>query len=64
MHDSEKDRGLRTMTWQDLKNIARYTYEQSRDAAYEKLQDRKKKKKQKKEDRKNDRRRKERRLSD
>ena len=28
------------MTWQDLKNVARYTYEQSRDAAYEKLQDR------------------------
>ena len=30
------------MTWQDLKNVARYTYEHSRDAAYEKLQDRKK----------------------
>lgn len=30
------------MTWQDLKNIARMTYEQSRDAAYQKLQDRKK----------------------
>lgn len=30
------------MTWQDLKNIARYTYEQSRDAAYQKLQERKK----------------------
>ncbi len=26
--------------WQDLKNIARYTYEQSRDASYEKLQKR------------------------
>ena len=28
------------MTWQDPKNVARYTYEQSRDAAYEKLQKR------------------------
>lgn len=30
------------MTWQDLKTVARYTYEQSRDAAYQKLQGRKK----------------------
>lgn len=29
------------MTWQDLKNVARYTYGKSRDAAYEKLQKRK-----------------------
>lgn len=42
------------MTWQDLKNVARYTYEQSRDAAYQKLQDRKKKKLKEKEDKKND----------
>ena len=28
------------MTWQDLKNIARYTYTESRDSTYRKLQDR------------------------
>lgn len=42
------------MTLQDLRNLARYTYEKSRDEAYEKLQERKKKKKQKKEVKKND----------